>query len=400
MVNTAKLLTQPTLSGTVRQSPLYNYLNTGLTDTIMLIGHADATKMYQPYKVVDIRETINFLNADSTSPLMRAFLECYNAGCKDIWLYPAAPMNEYVDIITNRFTTGYLPALGSKNFYQKYYDRLTAAYSVLNDWDNFEVIVPIEAVFYDAGGVDFATQLVNFCNTNFTTTGTVSIGVLGTRIKDAALETAVQNMSTDTRLSGFGEPGKNVIVVVGEGLMHLPQLTTSYNASLATQVAANLATVPLTRSIAGTKLYGAISLIGPDLSSSQMDRLTQAKLNPAVRTKRGKRGFSYEVMLLTDNTLGVTGTDFWSMGQMHIVANIINKVRSIGYSAIGESDQNQFRQNIWEYLDLMQRNNYIRGFSLNIQFSNRNATATVDIGVNPIFGLRTIYFTCEVGPGV
>jgi hypothetical protein len=230
---------------------------------------------------------------------MRSLLECYNAGCKDIWIYPVAPMSEYVDTISDRITIGFKTGLGSKNFYQKYYDRLTAAYTILNDWDNFQIIVPVEAVFYDAGGVDFATQLVNFCSTNYTVTGTVSLGVLGTRIKDAVLDTAIQKMSTDTRIPTFGDAGKNVMVVVGEALMHLPQMTTSYSSTLATQVAANLAVGSMARSIAGMKLFGAVSLVGPDLSSAQIDKLTLAKLNPAVRTKRGKRGGSYETMLLT-----------------------------------------------------------------------------------------------------
>jgi hypothetical protein len=399
MANTAKLLTQPTLVGMMRETPNYKLFNNGLTDSIMLMGHADAQKMYEPYQVVNMREAINFLNADSLSPLVRSLLECYNMGCKDIWLYPVAPMDEYVDLVSDRFTAGFKPALGGQTFYQKYYDRLTSAYATILDWDTFEIVVPVEAVYYDAGGVDFATQLIDFCSNNWATTGAVSLGVLGTRVNGTPMQEAIDTMANDSRLASFGEAGKCVMVVVGEAILNHPQLTITYNASLAVQVAANLATIDLTRSISGLKLYGAMALVGADYTSAQLETLTQAKLNPAVRTKRGKRGTSFEIMLLTDNTLGIDGTDYWAMSQMHVIANTINKVRSIGYAYIGETDPEQFKEAIWDHLNKLRQNSYIRDFSLNIQFTDRNSKAEVSIAIVPIFGIRTIYFTCEVGPG-
>jgi hypothetical protein len=389
----ATLLSKPTLSGLMRQSSQYRVMGVGITDSIMLIGHADADIMYEPYQVVDMREVVNFLGADSTSPLLRGVLEAYNAGCKDIWIYPAAPMSEYEEVISNRLTD-----VEGQNFYERYYDRLTSAYSDLVSWDVNEIIVPIEAVFYDSGNVDFVSQLVTFCADAFATTGVVTLGVIGTRISEPT-SSKIDAMAADSRISDM-ENGNFVMIALGEGLINLPQISTTYISSLAVQTAALISTVSLGRSIAGIKMPFVSSVVGPNYSEAQIEALTQAKINPVVRSKRGKRGATYEAKLLTDNTLGQEGSDFWAMTQMRIVSNCINQIRFYGYSFIGEAGSENLKQAIYYHLDKLRKNNYIRDFSLNITMEERNSRAVVSIGITPIFGIRNIYFQTEVGPGV
>lgn len=389
------LLSKPTLSGLMRESPNFKLTNTGQTDSILLIGHADALVLYEPYQVVDIKQAVNFLKADIQSPLMRGLLEAYNGGCKDIWLYAAAPMSEYVITADNRFEI-----VGGKTFYQRWFDRLTAAYLALSDWDFADIVVPIEAVFYDAGGVDFATQLTNFCANTFLVTGAVCLGVLGTRI-NLPTQTAITNMVNDSRIANIGDGGKFVIVAVGEGIIQHPQVSNSYSGSLAVQVAANLATISLGRSIAGVKLPGVSALVGPNYTTAQIEAMTQAKLNPLVRTQRGKRGGTFEVRMLTDNTMGADGSDYWSMAQMRIVANCINRVRSYGQAFIGESLNDKFAEAVEDYLNLLRDNEYIRDFTLSISPENlRSSRLDVTISIRPIFGIRNIFFAVEVGAGV
>ncbi len=411
----ATLLSKPTLAGTIQESPLFQVLNTGLTDSIMLIGHADAAVMYEPYRVVNIQQAVNFLQADMNSPLLRALLEAYNGGCKDIWLYAAAPMEEYVLPNEDRLYTAIteegaltpgddvfpgddLYPTSGYNFYQKYYQRLEAAYANLVDWDYNEIVIPVEAVFYDSGNVDFLTQLTDFCSQSFQVTGTVSIGVLGTRILNMN-QAAVDAMINDARLHNLGPNGKFVLVTVGEGLVSHPQMSITYSASLSTQIGALLAAGDLSRSVAGLRLPGVSAVVGLDLTEAQISAMTEVKLNPVVRSKKGKRGLAFQAKMVTDNTLGQDGSDFWSMCQMHITAVVINQVKRIARSYIGEIYFDKFKQSIYDYLQKLRVNDYIRDFQLDIERLENGAKAKVSIGISPIVGIRNIYFTTIVGPG-
>lgn len=388
-----RLLSKPTLSGLMKISPLYRTMGIGITDSIVLLGHADATKMYEPYQVFDMREAVNLLGADTKSPLLRGLLEAYNIGCKDIWIYPVAPMSEYIELIADRLT-----AVNGQTFYERYYDRLTTAYSNLSDLEINEIVVPIEAVFYDSGNVNFVSQLVDFCADTFATTGNVSLGVIGTRISNPSPITT-QAMIADTKLDSITSNGNFVIIPVGEGIINLPQISTSYISNMAVQVASLISTASLGRSIAGIRLPFVSSIIGNDYTEDDIESLTQKKLNPIVRTKRGKRGVAYQSMMLTDNTLGQDGSDFWSMTQMRVVANCLNTIRAIGYRFIGDLRIEQFKQAVDAHLMKLVQNNYIRDYVLNIKMEENNSKAIVTISIVPIFGLRNIYFQTEVGPG-
>lgn len=420
------LLSRPTLVGIMQEAPQYRALSLGQTDSILLIGHADAETMYEPYRVTNIKTAVNFLAADSSSPLLRGLLEAYNAGCKDIWLYAAAPMSEYVNTVSSRFDAsfasgvalGLAPGLtngvttyldistdeivyssqGDYNFYQKWFERLHHAYARLLDWDFPDYVVPIEAAFYYTGTVDFATQLINYCVNSFNTTGSIILGVLGTRI--SSFTTAdVTAMVNDSRLSNFGENGKFLTIVVGEGLIAHSQMPVTYPGSLAVQTASLLATAPLSRSVAGLKFSNVSSLIGNDLPDDLVQQLCLAKLNPAVRSVKGKRGLAYETRLITDNTMGATGSDFWSLAQMRITAQVINSVRQIGYRFIGEINNEVFKNAIRDYMQSLKINRFIIDYSLQIDITGNGSKANITVGITPITGIRNIYFSTTVGPG-
>lgn len=390
------LLSSPSLAGTMTESSLYQVMATGLTDAVLLLGHADAKVMYEPYQVYDPKKAVEFLNSDSNSPLLRAFLELYNAGVKDIWLMAVAPMSEYEDVIADRLTVQ--AAFGGKTFYQKYYDRLATAYSVLTSYELAEIVVPVEAVYYDAGGVDFLTQLISFCSSYFSTTGSVCLGVLGTRIS-AFSDASVTAMANDSRLASLGSDGKFVMVVVGEGVISNPQMSTTYIASLATKIAALMSITSLDRSVAGIPLQGVSTIVGNDLNQTQLEKLSQAKLNVVGRTTRGRRGYAFQVRLLTDNTLGQDGSDYWSMTQMHLVANVLNQIRDYGYAYIGTTYFEKFKDTVYHYLNGLVSEDIIKDFSLNITSTENNQSASVMVSLLPIFGLRQITFSIEVGPG-
>lgn len=389
-------LTSPSLIGVMRESPLYRVMGTGLTSPIMIIGHADALTMDQPYKVINMQEAVNFLQADSSSPLLRAMLELYNAGCKDIWLYPVAPMSEYEPTVSNRLIAN--DEWGGLNFYQLYYQRLASAYSVLRDYDTFELISPLEAPHFYSGDVDFTTQLINFCGDNYENTSHAVLGVLGTRISELNAQT-VEQIIADERLTNASSYGKFVSVFMGEAIITQPQISTSYSAPISTQILALLSTTSLARSISGLKLPNAASLVGLDLSKEQIASLAEARINVCSRSIKAKRGQSYELRVLTDNTLADTNSDFWTLSQMRITAKCLNQIRYYGYVFIGTLDYTKFEGVVTDYMRTLLKNGLIRDYTLSITPKNFGQKVEVNVGITPLYGLRNIYFTIETGPG-
>lgn len=402
----------------------------GDTARILLIGHADGLGVNDPYQVNDMQEAINLLRADSTSPLLRGLLEVYNAGARDIWLVAAAPMEEYVSNIDERLDLtqdAYLVDGGSPSsydqidiqfdidaeypdtllvdcstFYEKYHQRLTATYAMLVDYDFAEIIVPLEASFGHVGDVDFATQLINFCQSYMDATNTTPLAVLGTRRPSTeSIADSVNHMISNAATISSSPANKFVTVVIGEGAVSLPQLSFTHKSSVAAQVAANMATTTLSRGMSYSPLTNIVNLDIYDYTQAQLDGMVSAKLNPAIRTYKAKRGAPFQTVLLSDNTLATDGSDFWSLSQMRVVARCSNTIRSFGHAWIGSTDYVGFKQAVYDYMSSLLRSNTIKNFTLNIDRDLNDVNKViVDVSITPFYGIRQIYFTVEVGSGV
>jgi len=393
---TQVVLAAPKVTGTIRQTAYYNPLTIGETAPILLIGHSDATQQETPYRVSSMRDAVNWLNADSTSPLLRALLEVYNIGCRDIWLYSAAPMSEYEGDISARNTPD--PELGNLTFYELWHIRLNNAYNLLKNYDAFDVVVPLEASLTETSDIDFATPLAEFCENVLSISGKITMGVIGTRATSYN-QTLFDDISNDSVFDTIGEKGKMVMAVMGEGVMVNTQMSVTYTSPYAASVAGLLATTPLSRSIYGIPITTASSLVGFDLKDSQKEQLAQAKINPVIRTQRGKRGINFQTMLVTDNTMAPDGSDFWSMNQTRTTAEIINTIRAYGEAYIGTTASLSFKQVVRDYFRSLVAGGFIKDFALDISFDNRTGKAQVQVGIMPNFGIRNIYFTVETGPG-
>lgn len=426
----SSLIARPKISGNFRTSPGYRTMGFGNTSRILLIGHADGVSINDPIQVNDMQEIVNALRADTDSPLLRALLEVYNAGARDIWICAAAPMDEYVADVDQRLEDtqdalvidggtpssydqidipvdidaeyAYTVLENCSNFYQKYYERLVNTYAVLADQDFAEVIVPVEASFIHTDNTPFAEQLISFCKDYFENTGTVALGVLGTRkpstidMRDSVDEAVSLATSLESSLAS-----KFVIIAMGEGVISVPQLQFSHKASVATSVAANIATLPLDRGIAYSNLSNIVNLEGFDYTDDQLDRLVNSKVNPAVRSMKAKRGAPFQTVLLSDNTLASDGSSFWSLSQMRIVARCSNTIRAMGNSWIGTTDFPGFKQSVFDYMNNLLKSNTIKNFTLLIERSQESVNrVNVDVSITPFYGVRQIYFTVEVGPGV
>lgn len=397
-----QFLTRPQIIGDIQESYLYSLMGIGFTDPILFIGHADALTMYEPYQVTDIKKAIRFLQADPNSPLLRAMMEAYNAGSKDIWLYPAAPMSEYEPFMNLRMNSR--ADWDNKNFYERYYDRLTAAYPRLQDRDAYRVVTPLEAPHYYTGynsttGKDFTGQLVDFCETFFSNTGSICLGLIGTRIGDFSSD-MINEITTDPRLSSPSLSSKLVMIVLGETLNYVQQIGSSYSSSASTQAAIAMTLMPMNESVVGIKFPASSSLAGRNFSDEEIAILAANKINPAIRSKKGKRGQPYEISMITDHTLAADGSNYWSMTQMRAIASCLNKIRDIGFQFIGELHGfERLRQAIDSYLRILTSQKMIHAYSFSMRSSINNLTAYVDVVIRPVFSLKNVYFTVEIGPG-
>ena len=403
----SQILDPPRLYGKMRIAPQYQTMGLGETDRVFLVGHADGLGLNDPYQVTDMQEAVNILGADTESPLLRAMLEVYNAGCRDIWITVAAPMYEYEPDVS--FRESIREDWDENNFYQQYYSRLETTYEMLLSYDYPEIIVPIEAPFYNSGNVDFLTQLCHHCKDAFATTGAVRLGIIGSRIYNWTSDDLIA-MAQDSRLTDLREEvdgdgnligsGKFVMPIVGEGAFSLPQMPFEYSASLAAVTAGVLSTRPYNRGMTYARLDGVMSLNGRFLTQDELVMLARAGLNCATRTQRGKRGSTFEVVAASDNTLALNGSDYWSVPQIRLVGKVIERVRSLGRRYLGTIGYVQFKKDVEDFLDSLVARDWIRGFKLSI-IRNPDDLLAVDVQITlrPYFGVRELYFIVAVGPG-
>lgn len=433
---TDTVYTRPKLTGVMRESPAYTNMGLGITDRLVLLGHADGLDYYDPYLALNLQDVVNQLEADTDSPLLRGLFEAYYSGARDIWVMPVAPMDEYVAEPSARLVAGAgrgstswadldITGLYEKvnrsrnyrgaapvtaptesnwdnfNFYERYWHRLEIAYEFLLAQDIPQIVTPIEALF-NAGGVDFLDQLANHCSDALASTGAIRIGLLGTRtdvINNTVTEVVTEIMA-DSRLNVDNDAYKFVAVIVGEASITMTEFPVAYTAPASTSVAGRLANLPMAQSIIYKNLPVIAAPAGPDLTVTQIQQLTEAKLNPIVRTTKGRRGEPFQSVVLTDNTMGATGTDFWTIGQIRLLMHVVDRVRAIGYQYVGSVDFVSFKAKVERLmLDLLSKD-HIRGYGVQVTRSpNDPNSVLVDLSVTPYLSVRQLTFTTEVGPG-
>ena len=458
-VENARIVDPNRLYGEIKEVPLYKDMGYGKTDTILLIGHGDGLELNVPHQVINMRETVNLLGADSDCPLIRGLFEAYNGGARDVWLMASAPMAEYVPFNNygDQDRKVERDEWSGLNFYQRYSQRLETTYDILRNEIFPQIIVPLEAPFYDSGDVDFLTPLLFNCFERYKTTGFLSMGIIGTRIY-AGTETIVEDLLNDFRIStqtantqdsqfstsgiyqiikyNYGidltevytkggdllttnadtlangaDIGKFGMVIVGEGAFQLPQFNLPFTSSLAVTAAAKMSTLDLNKSLVNKNLPRVVNLIGYKFTKEEILSLARKRFNVATLTPLGRRGTIYETYLPTDNTLAngfpvdqgenfADGRYFWSASIMRVTSKICQDIMSLGNRSLGTVNYAQFKKSVQDYLIGLIYKGIIRDFSLDIyRVKDENQTVFVDLILNPYFSIREIYFTVKVGPG-
>lgn len=402
------VLASPSISGITIQSANYQPLGHGLTNTIFFLGHVDGLTICDPYQVTDIQQAINDCNADPTSPVVKALLEAYYAGARDMYLVAVAPMSEYVADPTQR----------TNSYYTNYATQLQAGYDALVDWDIVQWIVPLEAPFNCA--VDFLTPLENHCSLSLATTGSMRAGLMGTRKGSALLESEIQAIISDPRiattapvpfsnfiqlpnnLAGVNEIddiGQFVAVFVGEGVVNLSEMPTSYTTSVVASTVAVLSQLAINQSIINVTIPTIVDVI-QQFSNADISAMANARLNAMTRTPLGKRSQPYQVIMATDNTLAFPGSDYYALSIIKLVSTVVDYIEAYGRRGMGLVGFGQFQIAVQNFLINLVKNGYIQNYTLNI-VKDPTVRTKVDVTVSltPYLGLRTILFTATVGPG-
>lgn len=388
------------MSGLMIRSIEYTNLSIGLTDRVLLIGHGDGLPLNDPHQVTDLRHTLRLLGSDTRSPLVRGLLEAYYGGARDIWVVSAAPMSDYVEDLEdrNKITTD------GRTFYQRYHERLRMTYAVLETFDVFQIVVPLNAPMFGPTGVDFLKPFVRFCNDGFRRTGSVRMGLVGTELPSIG-EAEVQMMLDDTRISELNKSeGKMVMNVIGSCIFSLREVPYNYPASPIASIAGALSSSRLDRGLTNRRVPNVSYLGSRQLKKAEIAALAKAKLNPVVGNTLSKRGSMHNVILATDNTMAEDGSDFWSIGQVRLISHVNEGIKALGHRYLGGTGMGSFKLDVEEYMMSLAANNVLRGFNLSInqgapsEDNSYTMTAEVDVVLQPYFGLREIYFTSRIGP--
>lgn len=395
------LLSPPKLYGDMFESADYRVLGIGDTHRVYLIGHSDHLPLNDPYQVVSMKDAVIKLGLDPADPLLRALLEAYYSGARDIWLVAAAPYDEYVEELSERSASN--GDWGGLNFYEQYYNRLEDTYAMLVTEDLPQFVVPFDAPFYGAGEVDFVTQLANHCKDSFVTTGAVRLGIMGADITELN-EGVIEAIEADTRLMNYDVEGKFILTVLGRAVYNIAEMVTTHQGSITTAVAGMVSQAPINRAVSFIPIPQVINLSHQTPKANWVERLSAMKVNAASMTQLGKRGRSFQTIMLTDNTLATNGSDYWSLCQLRLVMVVIDRLRIMGKRYLGTIGYIRFQEEVNTYLLELMSKNIIRDFQVEFdRVANDGGafteTVNIALALKPYFGIRIISFTAAVGPG-
>ena len=376
------------MQGSMAVSPRYQVMNEGLTDTVMLLGMDDNLTKGEPRPVNDLKKMVKEMGRDPESPLLQALLEVYYAGGRDIWVVAVDDLSGYEPDLDER----------DSSYYQAWKDKLVDQFDDLTDLGVEDVVVPLDAPFNSS--IDFLKPTLEYCLERYRRGGDIVQGFIGTRgrIDDEEAETLAQDGRLDT-IRQTAEAGKFLTVMVGDVSLNLEEMPFGHTASVAPTAAGRSSRLPLDRGLVNRRLPNVNRIAGPILKSDTVSKLSQSGLNPVTTTSAGRRGEPFEVVLASDNTLALEGSDFWSYQQIRLASNISKEIKQLGNRRMGNVNFETFRSDVIDYLNFLENEDTIRDFQADISRSPTNPyRAKVDLLIRPYAGIRQIEIDIEVAP--
>lgn len=388
----------------------YRSINNGTTNNIVLIGHTDAMEIFSITKVSSIQEAVNILNGDINSPLLKGVFDAYSSGARDIFIMCAGNMGEYVEDVARRNTalfagSGVTPSTYS--FYELYYERLDHCYNLLERYEFIDIIVPLETSMVDTGNVNFVKQLADHCQKVQEDTGEVQIGIIGSRSSNATEDDITELESKDFELTSTIAPGgyitkdtgKYIILIYGEAVFNHKQLNRSYSNSVAAAFAGVLSSTRVDYGLARKRIPALLSIVGANLNSAQLKKLTDNKINAIVGGQRSRRNVPYDIFISGDLTQSISN-NYADASNVRLVAMIISEIQSLGTNAIGKMGYDKVIRDVDAMMSVLKRNDIIRDYTFD-SYADRLIKGKLyfNISIVSVRTLRTISFNVSTGRG-
>lgn len=345
------------------------------TNNILLIGHTDALGRYEITKVGSMQDAVNLLRADVNSPLLRGVFDAYSCGARDIFIMSAGPMSEYIENIAERNVKIFKDDVNETySFYENYYNSLAKCYSLLEQYDFLDFIVPLEASMINTGTTNFARQLANLCHNIQVNTGEVCIGVLGSRNQGVNSEDVQTILDTNFAIESEVESndiitkdtGKYLIMIYGEATFAHRQLQVSYSSSLAAAMAGMLASTQVNFGVSNQRVASAVSGYGVELTTAQVRSLNRIGINCLTKGSRSRRFASpYDVYISGDFTQSISES-FKDSANVRLAAMVISEVQAIGRNSLGKFAPYKIEEKVDALLKFLKVNDIIKNYSLNM----------------------------------
>jgi len=393
----------------------YREINQFETNNILLIGHTDAIEPYGIQKISSMQEAIDILRADFNSPLLRGVFDAYSGGARDIYICPAAPMSEYVESISKRLDT--LPIYSYSdatpmlmNFYQRYYDRLSTTYDLIKIYDNIDIVVPLETTILNSGGVDFMTQLANYCNDFHNESGFIQVGIIGSRsngISSSDIDILEANSLFTTKYTAIGsdgqiigDMGRFIMPVYGEVIFNHEFLNITYTSSASAAIAGLLSQTQVNMGLARKRLSAVYGLHGNNLSQEDIDRLEDLGINTIYRSNRARRGNAYEIYVTNDYSMASSDSTLAKIPQIRLLAMLINEIKALSSNSISRFSSEKIIAETRAMLNWMKSNQIVVDYQFEPYVDTIDkGKLYFDISVTSALGLKKISFSISSGAG-
>lgn len=419
---------QPPVTGIGASNPNFQPLQPFATNSVLLIGHADSKSLQinQLKRIQSLQDAINTLNGDTKSPLLRAIVNCYSAGCQDIHIMISAPMSEYVEDYDNlnspiaSFVSTKQATPSTLTFYQKYYERLEDSYEIAKNFDFIDIVVPIGVSFIRCENVNFVRQLADFCSFLYTNSSTMVIGIIGSRTNGSNIQD-IDTMSqkgyvnnflkdeqnaTPSYLSSDGgiiDIGRHIMLYYGEAVFSYPNMGLTFTSSISSAVAGQISNWPVYLGLNRKALKGAYSPVGVEMSSLQVARIHNNKINTMVKSNRTRRAIPFQVLISDDKTLAKDGSSLANLPQVRLVAMIMSEILSIASSASGKFSHDIIRERISGMFKMLKSStpSIIKDYRFEMYADKRKrGNFYIEIDVVSPHTLKRINFGVVAGPGV
>ena len=176
----------------------------------------------------------------------------------------------------------------------------------------------------------------------------------------------------------------------------------TYTSNVAPSLAGQLSNWPVYLGMNRKVLKGAYSSYGIELTSLQVAKLHNSKVNCLIKSNRSRRALPYQVLVSDDKTLAKNGSSFANIPQVRLVAMIMNEILSIVQSNTGKFAYDTIREKTRGMFETLKNSSpsILRDYRFEM-FADKKQRGKVymEIDLLSSHSLKKISFGILTGPG-